>query len=149
MQTGLTAIRCSTLLLLLVVALPVAAAAQETQDTMQLAPQLRAARAATSSAYMRLAAADAAAHYADDIIVHFGGEEIRGKDGASAWMQQTLQQVTSLRLGAASFKVAEAEVTERSSYVVATPDGEQEGSVETVWRRQSNGAWKIARMTVM
>lgn len=129
---------------------PAAVFAQETQDTMQLTSELRTTRSALTDAYGRLAIDDIAAHYADDIFVQFGTDEFRGKEAASAWISQALQGLAALRFGRSSFTIKPDEVTERNSYTVVLPDGnEQTGTVETVWKKQAPGGWKISRMLVL
>lgn len=143
------ALRFSALLCLLTLALPAAVSAQETQDTMKLVPQLRTVRNALSASYAKLAGADVAAHYADDIVVLFGESEFRGKQQATGWITQQLGALSGLKVAAPTFTVKADEVTERSTYTVNMPDGtSQQGTVETVWKKQANGAWKISRMTV-
>jgi ketosteroid isomerase-like protein len=143
------ALRFSALLFLLTWALPAAVSAQETQDTTKLARELRAARNAMSAGYAKMAGADVAAHYADDIVVMFGPEEIRGKEMATAWITQQLTALSGLRVDTPTFTVKADEVSERSGYTVSLPDGSsQTGTVETVWKKQTNGAWKVSRMTV-
>ena len=149
MKSLRNALRFSALLFLLTLALPAAVSAQETQDTMKLVPQLRTVRNAMSAGYAKLAGADVAAHYADDIVVQFGPDEFRGKEQATAWITQQLGALSGLKVAAPSFTVKADEVIERSTYTVNLPDGTaQNGSVETVWKKQTNGAWKVARMTV-
>jgi len=143
------ALRFSALLFLLAWALPAAVSAQETQDTMKLVPQLRSARNAMSAGYAKMAGADVATHYADDIVVQFGPDEFRGKEQATAWITQQLGALSGLKVDPPTFTVKPDEVAERSSYTVSLPDGtSQTGSVETVWKKQASGAWKVARMTV-
>lgn len=142
------ALRFSALLFLLALVAPAALAAQETQDTAKLAPQLRAARNAMSAAYAKLAGSEVATHYADDIVVQFGPEEFRGKEQATAWITQQLGGLSGLRVEPPTFTVAADQVTERSAYTVSLPDGSSSsGTVETVWKRQGN-TWKVSRMTV-
>jgi ketosteroid isomerase-like protein len=141
------ALRFSALLFAFALALPAALTAQ-TQDTTKLAPELRAARNAMSAAYAKLAGADVAAHYANDIVVQFGPDEFRGKEQATAWITQQLGALSGLKVEPPTFTVAAEEVTENSAYTVNLPDGSSSsGTVVTVWKKQGN-AWKVARMTV-
>ena len=143
-----TALRLSALMFLVTLAVPAAASAQETQDTTKLVPALRAARNAMSAAYAKLAGADVATHYANDIVVQFGPDEFRGKEQATAWITQQLGALSGLKVDSPTFTITADQVTERAGYTVNLPDGStSSGTVETVWKREGN-TWKVSRMTV-
>ena len=134
---------------LALVAAPSAASAQETQDTMKLASPLRTARAEMTAAYVALNAQGAARHFSDSAVVDFQGQLISGKPGVIEWLTGSLQGLSSIRFGSASFTVTETQVIERASYTVTIPDGtEQGGSTEATWRKQADGSWKVVRLTV-
>jgi ketosteroid isomerase-like protein len=116
---------------------------------MQLAESLRSARASMSAAFAKLDATAAAGHFADDGAVDFQGQTVAGKAAVGGWFAEVFSGLSSLRSGTATFLIADGQVTERASYVVGTPDGDQQGSTETVWKRQDDGSWKVTRMIVM
>jgi len=137
----------AAVLLLMGLARP--AAAQETQDTTRLPESLRSVRTSFSVTFSRLDGAAAAAHFADDGAVDFQGQTIAGKQAVGGWFAEVFSTLSALRPGTSSFLIADDEVMERASYVVVTPDGEQTGATETVWKRQEDGSWKVARLIVM
>jgi ketosteroid isomerase-like protein len=134
------------LLGLLLLAAPVAVPAQETQDTMKVAAALRAERAGLNKALTALNAKGSVAFFADDAIVDFQGQTFTGKMEIEGWLTQAFSGLTSLKFGAPSFKIADAEVVETVQYTVGTPEGEQPGTTETIWRRGSDNKWKVVRM---
>jgi ketosteroid isomerase-like protein len=134
-------------LLLIGLARPVAA--QETQDTTRLPESLRSARTSYADTFSKLDGAAAAAHFADDGEVDFQGQTIAGQQAVGGWFAEVFSGLSGLRSGASTFLIADDQVTDRASYVVVTTDGEQTGATETIWKRQEDGSWKIARMTVM
>jgi ketosteroid isomerase-like protein len=136
----------ASLLLLMALAGPVAA--QETQDTTQLPESLRTARASMSAALTKLDGNAAAALFTDDGAVDFGGQVITGKPAVAGWFGEAFNGVAALRFGTPVFVIADGRVTERSSYTVVVPDGEQGGSAETVWVRQEDGSWRVTRLIV-
>jgi hypothetical protein len=138
--------RWATLFCLLV--LPAAVAAQETQDTTKLPGEMRSARARLNSAFTSADAAAAAPFFTDSASVEFRGEYYNGHAAVTGWLQQALQGISSLRFSPATFVVAASEITERFSYTVGTPEGDQTGQSETVWRKQTNGSWKVVRMRI-
>jgi ketosteroid isomerase-like protein len=134
---------------LALLAAPGAMSAQETQDTMRLPAALRTARAGLTGAYTALNASAASQFYADSATVNFQGQVFTGRSAIEAWLVDALQGLSAIRFAAPTFVVSENEVSERGGYTVALPDGtEQPGSAETVWRRQSDGSWKVMRLTV-
>lgn len=142
-----TVLGLASALLLIGVARPVAA--QETQDTTQLPETLRSVRASYSATFSKLDGAGAAAHFADDGEVDFQGQTIVGKQAVGGWFAEVFSTLSSLRPGTASFLIGDDQVTERASYVVVTTEGEQTGATETIWKRQEDGSWKVARLIVM
>jgi ketosteroid isomerase-like protein len=135
--------------LLLLIALPFAAAAQETQDTASLPESLRPIRTALGAAYARLDGATAATFFADDAAIEFDGQVLSGKQAVTGWFMQMFSQLEGLRPGTTTFRIAEDQVTERGSHVVIVQGQEQAGSSETVWKRQADGSWKVARLIVL
>jgi ketosteroid isomerase-like protein len=136
-------------LVLSLIAIPTAASAQETQDTTKLAAPLRTARAELTAAYVGLNPQAAARFFSDSAVVDFQGQVITGKPGVTEWLVGSLQGLSSLRFGSASFTVSETQVVERASYTVTTTDGtEQAGSSEATWRKQADGSWKVVRLVV-
>lgn len=142
-----TALGLACLLLFMGFAAPVAA--QETQDTTRLPEALRSVRSSFSATFSKLDGAAAAAHFADDGAVDFQGQTIAGRQAVGGWFAEMFRGLSAVRPGTATFLIADEEVMERASYVVVTPDGEQAGATETVWKRQEDGSWKVARLIVM
>lgn len=134
-------------LLALVLAAP--ASAQETQDTTVLPEALRAARGELNAAFAKLDPTAAAAVFAADGAIDFQGQTIAGRQGVGGWFGEVFTGMSGLRSGTATFVVTDDSVTERSSYVVVLPEGEQGGNTETTWKKQEDGSWKIARMVIM
>jgi hypothetical protein len=128
--------------------LPAALAAQETQDTMRVPAELRTARVALNKAFTSADPTAAAPFFADSSSVDFRGEVYNGHAAVTGWLQQALQGISSLRFSAPTFVVSPTEITERLSYTVGTPEGDQTGQSEAVWRKQRNGSWKVVRMRV-
>jgi len=126
-----------------------AASAQETRDTMRLPAELRAQRAAMNSALTKLDGVSAAALFADDGAVDFGGTVYTGREAVTGWFVEVLGGLASLRFDNASFVIGDNEVTERASYTAMTPEGEAPGTSETVWRKQENGEWRVAKLVVL
>ena len=124
---------------------PVVTQAQATQDTTKLPAAMRAARAQLNTALTGLKAADAAALFADSAVAEFQGQVFSGKPAVQAWLTDALAGVSSLRFNNFRFTISENEIVESADYAVGTPDGEQPGSTETVWRLV-NGAWKVVRL---
>ena len=139
--------RLAAVLLLMGLARP--AAAQETQDTTRLPESLRSVRTSFSATFSKLDGAAAAAHFADDGAVDFQGQLIAGRQAVGGWFAEMFSGLSSVRTGTSTFLIADEEVMEHSSYIVVTPDGEQTGATETVWKRQEDGSWKVARLIVM
>lgn len=138
----------SAMVALLVVAAP--ASAQETQDTAALPQALRTARTGLEAAYAKLDGAAASSHFAPTGAIDFGGQVISGRDAIRGWFGEMFANMSGLRAGAPKFVLGESEVSEKSTYVVALPDGsEQSGTSETVWRLQEDGTWKVVRLIVM
>jgi ketosteroid isomerase-like protein len=141
------------LALLALQAVPAAAqtpAAQETQDTMSLPDGLRTARTALSAAYAKMDGLAVVAHFAEGGAVDFGGQVISGKQAVGGWFTEMFSTLAGLTSGAPTFVVTDGEVKERSGYTVHLPDGSQQGgSSETVWKKQADGSWKVARLIVM
>ena len=119
--------------------------AQATQDTTKLPAPMRAVRAQLNTALTGLRAADAAAFFADSAVAEFQGQVFTGKPAVQAWLTDALAGVTSLRFSNFRFTISENEIVESADYTVGTPEGEQPGSTETVWRR-INGGWKVVRL---
>jgi ketosteroid isomerase-like protein len=140
-------------LLLVLPAAPAAAqtpAAQETQDSMSLPEALRTARTALSAAYAKMDGAAVVAHFAEGGAVDFGGQVISGKQAVGGWFTEMFSTLAGLTSGAPTFFVTDGEIKERSDYTVHLPDGSQQGgSSETVWKKQADGSWKVARLIVM
>ena len=124
---------------------PVGAQAQATPDTTKLPAAMRAVRAQLNTALTGLRAADAAAFFADSAVAEFQGQVFTGKPAVQAWLTDALAGVTSLRFNNFRFTISENEIIESADYTVGTPEGEQPGSTETVWRR-INGGWKVVRL---
>ncbi|HEX6309471.1 MAG TPA: nuclear transport factor 2 family protein [Longimicrobiales bacterium] len=123
--------------------------AQATSDTTALPADMRAARAVLAAAYEKLDAAAAASSFAPDAAIDFQGQLISGRDGVAAWFSEAFAGITALRGGTASYVIGDGEVTERSSYIAVPTGGEEQtGTSETVWRRQPDGTWKVARLIV-
>lgn len=142
------AVRLATVLFLLFLVMPPALEAQETQDTMKLAAPLRAARAAFSGGYMAFDASKVTPLFTADAVVVFQNDSFSGKEAVDAWVANSMQGLSAIRFGTASFTVSDAEVVDRNTYVVTLGDGTTaEGTSELVWRRQADGSWKVARLT--
>lgn len=135
--------------ILLLAALAAPAAAQVTQDTTNLPESMRTARATMSAAFSALDGTAAAAVFAEDGAVDFQGQLITGQQAVGGWFAEVFSGMSALRSGSSTFVIAENEITERGSYVAVMPDGEQAGSSETIWRRQEDGSWKVARLVVL
>jgi ketosteroid isomerase-like protein len=142
-----TVLTFSSLVLLMGFARP--AAAQETQDTTQLPESLRTERATLSAAYSALDAVAVAGHFTDDGMVDFQGQSIAGRQAVGGWFAEMFGGMQAVRSGPSTFAIGEDEITERATYVVSMPDGDQSGSSETIWRRQEDGSWKVARLIVL
>ena len=127
------------------VAHPVGTQAQATQDTTRLPAAMRAIRAQLNTALTGLKAADAVAFFADSAVAEFQGQVFSGKPAVQAWLTDALAGVSSLRFSNFRFTISENEIIESADYTVGTPEGEQPGSTETVWRRV-NGGWKVVRL---
>lgn len=137
------------IVLLMVAALGSPLAAQETQDTMALPEALRSARASLSDAFTRLDAAAAAALFTETGSVEMQGETLSGRQSIAGWFGDVFSTIDSLRNSTSGFMVAETEVVERGGYTVQGMEGGQSGRVETIWRLQEDGSWKVARLVVM
>lgn len=125
------------------------ASAQATRDTAALPAELRAGIAALSAAYDKLDAAAATSWFAPDGAVEFQGQLLSGRDAIAAWFGEAFSGLTALRGGTPSYVIGEGEVSERSSYIAVLMGGEEQaGATETVWRRQPDGAWKVARLII-
>ena len=128
--------------------LPAALAAQETQDTMRVPAELRTARATLNKAFTSADPSGAATFFTDSSSVEFRGEVYNGHAAVTGWLQQALAGISSLRFSAPTFVVSAAEITERLTYTVGTPEGDQTGQSESVWRKQRDGKWKVVRMRI-
>jgi ketosteroid isomerase-like protein len=65
------------------------------------------------------------------------------------WVIALLRELSAVRFGASSFTVSDAQVTERTRFTAVFTDGtEQSGNSEAVWRRGSDGNWKVIRLSV-
>jgi ketosteroid isomerase-like protein len=137
--------------LFLLFAVPLMAAAQETQDTTALPESLQSARAALGEAWSKLDGAAVSAHFADNAVVEFDGQVLSGRPAVTGWLHQLLASLTALRPGGATtLMVGTDQVTERGGYdVITTSGGQQSGRSETVWKRQEDGSWKVARLIVL
>jgi hypothetical protein len=134
------------LLGLLLLAAPVAVQAQDTQDTMKVAAALRAERAGLNKALTALNAKGSVPFFAETAIVDFQGQTFTGRAEIEGWLTQAFSGLSSLKFGAASFKISDAEVIETVQYTVGTPEGEQPGTTETTWRRGADNKWQVVRM---
>ena len=148
MQNPLRSVRLAALFALFAVAVPATVRAQETTDTAKLAAPLRSARAAFNKGLSSGDGAGASAIFSDSVVVDFQGQVFTGKDAATGWLTEALQGVSALKFAPPTFTVADAEVTERASYTVSTPNGDQSGTTETVWRKEKGGTWKVWRLRV-
>jgi ketosteroid isomerase-like protein len=138
-----------TLMVALLLA-PVAAGAQETQDTTRLPAGLRTARAAFQGAYQGLDPAAAGDTFTDSAVVDFQGQLYTGKVAiVETFLPTSIQGLSSVRFGASTFTVSQDQVVENGTYFVV-PEGapEQAGAFRTTWRRQADGSWKISRLEV-
>jgi ketosteroid isomerase-like protein len=136
-----------SLMLLLCFAVPTSG--QETQDAAQLPEGLRAARASLDSAFAKLDAGAAAALFTASGSVEFQGQTFAGRDAVGGWFAEAFAGLSGLKSGTSTFVVADGEVTERASYVVSISDGtEQQGTSETLWKRQEDGTWRVVRLVV-
>ena len=140
-------LRLGAVLFLLVT--PAGLEAQETQDTMKLAVPLRAARATLQAGYTAFDPAKVNVLFADDAVVMFQGETHSGRAAVDTWIENSMQGLSAIKFGTATFTVADTEVVDRNTYTVTLGDGtQQDGSSELTWRRQADGSWKIARLIV-
>lgn len=137
--------------LVLLLVLPRAAAGQETtEDEATLPAELRTARASLNEAMGRMDAAATTAHFIETGLVEFDGQVYSGRAAVGAWFTEAFAALASLTGGTSTFIVGDGEVTERASYSAVTSDGSpQGGRSETVWKRQEDGSWKIARLIVL
>ena len=143
------ALRLVAALLLLLVAPPAVLRAQETQDTMQLSPKLRAARAELNAGYMALDPTRVKPLFADSAVVHFQDQMHSGRQAVDAWIVDSMKGLSAVRFGTATFTIRDAEVIDRNTYTVTLDDGSQaEGTSEAVWRRQADGSWKVVHLLV-
>lgn len=129
---------------------PVAAGAQETQDTTQLPAGLRTMRATFQTAYQRLDPGSGADAFADSAVVDFQGQIFSGKVAiVESFLPSSIDGLSSVRFGPSSYRITQGEVIENGSYFVV-PQGapEQAGAYRTTWRQQADGSWKIARLEV-
>ena len=141
--------RLAPLCFLLLLALPGAAPAQETQDTTKLPTALRSARNGLYTALVAMDAAKSSPFFADTAVVLFGGETFRGRTDIHTWLAGQFQVLKGVRFTGSTFNIADTQVTERAGYTVATPDaGEQSGTNEMIWSKQSDGSWKVVRLTI-
>src|SRR5688500_2284865 len=124
---------------------PVGTQAQATQDTTRLPAEMRAVRAQLNTALTGLKAADAVAFFADSAVAEFQGQVFSGKPAVQAWLTDALAGVTSLRFSNFRFTISENEIIESAEDTAGTPEGEQPGSTETVWRRVKGG-WRVVRV---
>jgi ketosteroid isomerase-like protein len=130
---------------------PAGVRAQATQDTTRLPEALRETRAKFNDAITRRDAAAAAPCFAEDAVVNFGGEVYTGRESVvNNWLAPTLGALMSLRIGGATFTVAEDEVVETASHGVDAGDGsgEQAGSHVVHWKRMPDGSWLVAKLEV-
>jgi ketosteroid isomerase-like protein len=133
----------------LLAAAPAVLGAQETQDTMKLSAQMRAARNALSAGYASLDPTKVKLLFTDSAVVLFQDEMHSGKQAVDAWVAESMTGLSAVRFGTGSFTISDAEVVERNTYVVTLSDGTTaEGTSEAVWRRQRDGSWKVVRLTV-
>jgi ketosteroid isomerase-like protein len=137
--------------LLLLLAVPATTAAQETQDTTALPESLLPARASLGAAWSKLDGAAVAAHFADNAIIEFEGQVMSGRPAVTGWLEQAVASLTSLQTGGtATFIIGTDDIRERGAYDFVTTSGEQRsGRSETLWKRQDDGTWKVARLTVL
>jgi hypothetical protein len=123
--------------------------AQETQDTMKLAPGLRAARAELSAGYVALDPARVKPVFADSAVVYFQDQIHTGRQAVDAWVVDSMRGLSAVRFGTSTLTIKDAEVIDRNTYMVTLDDGSQaEGTSEVVWRRQADGSWKVVRLLV-
>lgn len=149
MQSRLLRAALGTVPLLLLLALAAPAAAQETQDTMSLPEALRTSRAELGAAFAKLDAAAAAAVFTTDGAIEFQGQTVAGRQGVNGWFAEVFVGMSGVKSGSSAFVVADGTVTERASYVATGVDGDVTGTTETVWKKQADGSWKVARMIIM
>src|SRR5262245_45785121 len=149
LRRGRAFARLAPLCFLLLFANPLTARAQVTDATKLPAP-LRSARDSMNKALIALDAGAAARFFADSASADVGGEVFRGQAGVSAWLSGQFQGLSAVRLQNSSFAITDNQVTERGGYTVTLRDGsgDQSGSTETIWAKQSNGSWRVIRFTV-
>jgi hypothetical protein len=137
----------AALLMLASLAMP-AAAQQTTQDSTALPEALRTARTAMSTALDKLDSAATAALFTTDGAVDFQGQVVTGREPVAGFFAEAFAGVSAVRFGPPTFIIADGQVTERASYVVAIPEGEQAGTSVTMWTRQEDGSWQVTRLTI-
>ena len=114
------------------------------ETAVDLADQVRAAETAFAKT-MADRDVDAFASFLADEALFFGEEQVlRGKDAIKAGWGAYFAGVTApFSWSPEVVEVLESGTLAHSSGPVLTPDGQQVGTFNSIWRREADGSWKV------